>query len=820
MKVSLKWINEFIEVQDFFSNPESLIECLDNAGLEVDESENQSKKWQHVFIGVLNEVNKHEEADKLTVCKVQVGADEHQIVCGAKNHKKGDFVVAALPGAILPGDFKIKKSKIRGVESLGMLCSSSELGLSSSSEGILILDKGFECGQSFASAFNYDDVIFDINVTPNRADCLSHIGIARELSILLDRELKIPLNEPNTLKISKNINVELQNEDKCPRYSGVVIEGVKVKPSADWVVSKLEAIDIKPINNIVDITNLVLFEWGQPLHAFDYAKLSGERIIISTLTEDTSFTTLDGTNLTINKDQDLCISDEEKPQCLAGVIGGKKSGVSDQTVDIFLEAAYFSAETVRKTSRGHGIETDSSYRFSRGVNSGFTLNALKRAAYLIQQEAGGRVSDKFIDIYPIPLKNSKIKISTEYISRRLGYTVDVDSLKNVVKKLGCIIITEDNNIIELETPAYRKDLNIKEDIVEEFARIDGYSNIPETFPKLLDSPGKHDFNYIFHNTLRSLFFVEKFTEVLNYSFTSNEFHKDLFADHNQNGFSWSVRGEQIFVKNPISIEQNFMRTSLVNGLLKNLTSNLRNNNNSGSIFEIGAVFCKKMNKVNVAEVEIEDEYLQANHLAGLSWGKDEVGLWKKTSNYPIFYKMKSHLENLFQQLGINSWKLVNKENVNQYSFIHPGRFAEIFSQGQVIGYIGELHPYLAQNLKIKSEVGFFEVNLDNLKKGQPKTIKYKKLSKFPAMDRRFSFTLAPNISSDDVRNLIKKLSGKHLSYIDIIDKFTESDGATTLTYSVVFQALNETLRDDDINVLQEAIILGVDQKLGVKLKGV
>ena len=377
MKISLNWLSDYIDLKDYLGNVDELAKILTAAGLEVEEIEDPSKHWGSVVIGKIEKKDKHPDADKLTVCQVDVGGKVEQIVCGAKNHNAGDFVVVATPGAVLPGDFKIKKSKIRGVESNGMLCSETELGLSDEADGIMILKDNPKTGTAFADYTDQGAIVFELNVTPNRADCLSHLGLARELATLLDRKIKKPAADikEGGSEISKDIKVELKDSKGCPRYCGRMIKGVKVGPSPGWLKSRIESVGLNSINNIVDVTNYVLFEYGQPLHAFDYSEIKKQTITIQKAKAGEKFTTLDSTEIELSSD-DLLIRDGERAVALAGVVGGLNSGVTEKTTDIFLESAFFAAEGVRKTSRAHGIETDSCYRFSRGVDPQETLNAM------------------------------------------------------------------------------------------------------------------------------------------------------------------------------------------------------------------------------------------------------------------------------------------------------------------------------------------------------------------------------------------------------------------------------------------------------------
>jgi phenylalanyl-tRNA synthetase beta chain len=433
MKISLNWLNDHIDLSDYRERAGEIAALLTAAGLEVEAVEDKSALFRHVVVGRIAQLDRHPNADRLTVCQVDVGEGSlRQIVCGAKNHKAGDKVVVTLPGAVLPGDFAIKKSKIRDVESLGMLASESELGLKKESEGILILPADAPVGEPFAKYFGLDDVTFEINVSPNRADCLSHLGLARELSALLGRPLKtagVELKTSARLSTKSAIGLEVHDTQLCPRYSARLVDGVKIGPSPAWLRMRLESVGLNPINNVVDVTNFIMMDLGQPLHAFDAARLQGKKIIVAKAEAGEKFKTLDGSELTLSGDE-LTIRDGERAVCIAGAIGGLNSGVTDSTTSVLIESAHFAMDSVRKTARRHGLQTDSAYRFSRGTDPSGVIRALERASALIQEVSGGEIAADFWDEYPHPRAARPITVSAAYVSQRLGYPVEAAGLKS------------------------------------------------------------------------------------------------------------------------------------------------------------------------------------------------------------------------------------------------------------------------------------------------------------------------------------------------------------------------------------------------------
>lgn len=466
--------------------------------------------------------------------------------------KKGDKVAVALPGAVLPGDFKIKKSKIRGEESHGMLCSEKELGLTTEpSEGILILPQEAPVGESFASYYNLDDVLMELSVTPNRADCLSHWGVARELSTLLAQECRLSKKElkKSDLSTLKTIELKVMEPDMCPRYAGRLIQNVKVGPSPQWLKTKLESVGLNSINNIVDVTNFILMELGQPLHAFDVSQLQGRKIVVDKSKKGEKFQTLDGTELTLTGEE-LMIRDGQRPVAMAGVIGGLNSGVTESTTDLFIESAYFSQKTVRRSSRHFGIETDSAYRFARGTDPEGVIKALNRACEWIQELAGGEVAQDYYDEYPHPIHKKSIPISREFVEKKMGYTVQAQDFVNWMSRLGCEV-EGDEKQWWVKAPAFRWDLNDDVDLVEEYARLYGYENIPEILPPLNHEPTLQEKSFFQSQEVQKQMVGLGYSQAMNYHFISSRWTEEFLEDRSQ----WALLGvptpdSLVALKNP------------------------------------------------------------------------------------------------------------------------------------------------------------------------------------------------------------------------------------------------------------------------------
>jgi phenylalanyl-tRNA synthetase beta chain len=818
VKISLKWLNEYVDLKEFFEAPEKLDEIITNAGLEVENIENFAERYSNVVVGHIVELGRHPDADKLTLCQVDIGTGENQqIICGASNHKQGDKVVAALPGAVLPGDFKIKVSKIRGVESRGMLCSESELALADESEGIVILPQEAVTGMSFAEASGYDDVVFELSVTPNRADCLSHYGLARELAAILDR----PCQRPETdFKASGSfcqeaVAVKLEATTPCPRYAGRSIKGVEVKDSPAWLKQRLESLGLNSINNVVDVTNYVMMELGQPLHAFDANEIQGREIKIALSQEGEVFTTLDGTEISLQGDE-LTIRDGQRAVALAGVVGGLNSGVTESTTEIFLEAAHFTPESVRKTSRRHGIDTDSGYRFSRGTDPDGVLTAMNRACQLIQQVAGGVVSEDFHDEYPSPVTKQVIELSHSLLEDKLGYAVRPEDFMDWMKRLQCEVKSESSeSSYHILPPAFRWDLNMDVDLIEEYARLNGYDKIPEHFPPLVSAPTGHVNDYVVNERIVDLMTGEGYLQAVHYHFLPEVYQNEFLGDVSKlSKFGLSTSEKPVMVSNPLSEDTNAMRVSLAPELFRSAVHNYRHGNDCGRVFETGFVFS-----------QTDGEYRQSQRLALLGWGQMN-SLWQKgKSDYgddrPVVYDLKGALESMLERLNVTSyqWRGVSSEEAPD--FLHPGQCAGLFFEGKMIGYVGSLHPSTLADNKMRTSVAVAEISVESLMRGQPRKLKVKAISKFPSVSRDFAFLVPDGTDVDQVVKVIQKAGGASLKSVDVFDIYTGKgvdNGFRSVSFRAIVQQEDGTLSEKDLTAFNNKVIEAVEKKLSVKVR--
>lgn len=798
MKISLKWINDFVDVSEYMNNVQTLADILTKAGLEVEEIQNRAADFKNVVVGHIKVKDKHPNADKLSLCQVDVGGGKiEQIVCGAQNHKANDKVIVALPGAVLPGNFAIKKSKIRDVESNGMLCSLKELGLAESSDGLFILPADAPVGEAYATYGGYDDVTFELKVTPNRADCLSHYGLARELGCLLNKPVKQP--EVLTKFVSKStkdkMKLEVLDTELCPRYTGRYIAGVKIGPSPAWLQKRLEAIGMNSINNVVDVTNYVMLEMGQPLHAFDADLLKGATVKVRKAQKGEKFTTLKEQELTMNGDE-LLICDSEKAVALAGVIGGLNSGVSEKTQNIFLESASFNAMGVRKSSRSHGVETDSAYRFARGVDQSGAMQMSDRAALLIQQVAGGEVYDNAYDIYPKPVTKKPIAITLKTVSDRLGYAADEKLFLTYMKGLQIKVETKAPGEYIMTPPVFRFDIEQDMDLVEEYARLHGYEHIQETIPALKQGPVHHDFDYTLNQRVAQIIRAEGYNQAFNYAFTSDAFENKFITDVAMfRTMGLPTDDQAITIRNPLSEELNVMRRTLIPGLWKNTLENIRSGNNSGSLFEIGSVFSRK-----------DGGYQESRRLSLISWG-DSFGVY--ASQAPQIYNIKAAFEKLFQSLQITAYTFVQNAGANAPEFVHLGQFAVVMVQGQNVGYIGTAHPGWLNDEKVRVPVALGEINLDVVLNGQPRPVKFKSLSKFQPVERDFAFVMESSKAIGDLMKEAKKSCGaalKEMTVFDIYEGDKLPQGQKSVALRAIFQNQDAALTDADLQSLSQKVI--------------
>lgn len=818
MKISLKWLSKYVQIPDVLRKVPELCDMLTKAGLEVEGVQNAAKDFANVYVGQILEKRKHENSDRLSVCIVSTGEKTHQIVCGAQNHNQGDKVVVSLPGAVLPGNFEIKNSKIRGVESGGMLCSEKELGLPSTIDGIMILPQTATVGEEFAKYQKLDDVILDIKVTPNRADCLSHMGLAREIGALMGRPVEFPTTPLHEGREStrKLIKVVVEDGERTPRYCGRMVKGVKVGPSPDWMVKFLESTGLRSINNIVDITNFVMLELGQPLHAFDVSQIAGNQIVVRSSRPGEVFETLDAKKLTLDGSE-LVIADGEKAVALAGVMGGINSGISEKTTDVFIESAFFVPWTVRRTSRRHGLDTDSSYRFSRGVDPDGVFLAMNRASQLMAEFAGGTVCADHYDIYPRPVTRPRIELDLVFISARLGVSIESAEAKKILEKLGCDVSGSGNKLL-VNPPAFRADLKLAEDLGEEIIRMMGFENIPEKVPNLTAPPTTDARDYVLENRMANSLINLGLSQAVNFNLLSQDGESKFWGENRGNSaeIGLDLKLDAIKIANPLNLELSGLRTSILFNLLKSASHNVRHSRKSGGLFEIAPVFFKKA----TTDPKGEKPFSESQRLGIVLWSDGKKQDWmSQAASVSLFFNLKGVLESVFASWGIrNSQFEILK---NPIEILHPGQSAAVIVEGKSIGFIGTLHPGKAEAFALDMPVAVCELDLGKLFQGQPRNLKVKPISKFPVVERDVAFLAPKDLAAGAISKELKKACGPLAVSVDVFDVFEGGSlppDQRSLAFRIVYQDMQKTLSNDEINALHQKAVSSLSEKLKISLR--
>lgn len=797
MLISLNWLKQYVEIKESI---EEVANALTMIGQEVEAIEIQGENLENVVIGQIVEFDRHPNSDRLTLLKVNVGEGEPlQIICGATNHKLNDKVVVAKIGATLPGDFKIKKSKIRDVESYGMLCSEEELSFAKESDGIIILPEDAPIGKEYREYLNLNDVIFELEITPNRPDCLSHIGIAREIAAYYDRKVKYPSIEINETIESINtlIKVNIDDKERCKRYVGKIVKNVKVQESPEWLKRRIQAMGLNPINNIVDITNFVMFEYNQPMHAFDFDKLKGN-INVRAAKENEEITTLDGVDRVL-KNNELVIADEERAIAIAGIIGGDATKIDNETKNIFVEVAYFTPDNIRRTSRELGIFTDSSYRNERGMDIQNLETVVERAVSLIAEVAGGEILSDTIDRYLEKPEKYEISLNLEKLNKFTGKNLSSDEVAKILTNLNIEIKTIGEDKMLLTPPTYRGDLIRPADIYEEVIRMYGFDNIEARMPVMSIESGEENTNFKVSRIIREILREQGLNEVINYSFIPKS-AKELF----------SFEDGIIEIKNPLSEDMAIMRPSLIYSLVNNIKENLNRNQTDLKIFEVSKTF----KNLGSAKDSLATEELKV--AIALS-GREDKNLWNQIKTDYDFYDLKGYIEYLFERLNINKFNLERAKDVN----FHPGVSAEIKIGEDVIGIFGELHPTLINNVGIKREKVFFaEINLTKLMKYMKIKVNYESISKYPEVLRDLAITLDKDILVGNMTKDIKKKVNL-VEKIDIFDVYSGDkveEGKKSVAMSIVLRDKTRTLTDQDIDTAMKNILSLIKDKYNGEIR--
>jgi len=805
MKISYSWLKNYL---DESVDPQLITDVLTDCGLEVDSVEKiQTIKGglEGLVVGEVLSKEKHPEADRLNLTTVDVGNGEPlNIVCGAKNVEEGQKVIVAIVGTKLyskEGDeLVIKKSKIRGQLSEGMICAEDEIGIGESHDGILVLDPSVKVGTLAKTYFNVeDDFVYEIGLTPNRSDATGHIGVARDLVTVLKLTQNINLIKPSVddFKIDSTdliIDVEVEDADLCPRYSGVTINNIKVGESPEWLKNRLKSIGLKPINNVVDVTNFVLHETGHPLHAFDAKKIIGNKIIVKRAQDKTKFTTLDEVVRELSND-DLMIGNTEKEMCIAGVFGGLASGVSATTTSIFIESAYFNPVTVRKSAKRHGLNTDASFRFERGADPNITIYALKRTANLIKEVTGGKISSEIIDVYPQPIKNVEVNFLYENCNRLIGQVIDRKTIKNILISLEIEILEESKEGLKLSVPPFKADVQREVDVIEEILRIYGYNNIE--LPKVLQSsisyrikPEKEKIT----NIISDLLVANGFNEMLSNSLTKADYYQETAA-------------ELVRIKNPLSRDLEVMRQSMIFNGLETIVYNQNRKNSDLKLFEFGKTYFKKGNGFK------EDSFLSL-----LVTGRNTPENWNTNTDDVNFYYLKGVINSILEKLGLDKLNVKTQESDLQQ--LVYGLTYSINNTNLV--QMGKINKQTQKQFDIDKEVFYAEINFNQLMKlVKLNKVVFHEVSKFPSVRRDLALLLNKEVSYDKIKELATKQDSKLLKAVNLFDVYEGEklgEGKKSYGVSFQFQDENKTLTDIQIDKTMERIIKILEHELKAQLR--
>ena len=803
MLISLNWLKDYINLDENIDIKE-LENALTMIGQEVENIELQGENLKNILTSKILELKMHPDSDHLTVCQVDNGSFVSQVVCGASNHKEGDIVAMAQVGAKLSEDFVIKKGKIRGIESNGMLCSETELGVGNDNSGIIIFPKDTKLGIPLNEYYNLNDIIFELEITPNRPDCLSHIGIARELSAYYNTELKIP--KINNHKVSEEL-IDINIKDNLSkRYMARVIKNVKVGPSPKWLVTRLASMGIRSINNLVDISNFIMIETNQPNHIFDFDKLKSNKIIVDKARNDEKFTTLDSKERILSND-DIVIRNGEEVIALAGVMGGENTEVSENTNNILIELAHFDNISVRRTSRRHSLISESSYRFERAVDTENFDYVMNRLTDLIVEIAGGEVCD-INDVYPVKKEKNICQLSLDRMNRFIGKVIPKEKVIEIFNKLE-IKVVDKGDTLELTAPSFRGDLINQFDYFEEVIRMYGFDNIENKMPKITLSENRLNDTTKYTTDIKVLVSNLGLREVINYSFIPvNSFEK----------LNMNIDSENIIaLKNPIVEEFSVLRPTLMYSLLKNVKDNLNRGQEDIRFFEVSKRFVLSDDKIEKSVYINEKRVSERETLGIVLSGSFTKNLWAPKPESYDFFDMKGIVEAMFDKLNFKSYQIKRSINLSY----HPGRSVDLFVGKELIGTFGEIHPDVLENMEIdRNRVIYAEIYLDLLLKYINKGVKYKGLSKYQSVPRDIAVVVKEEVLVGDMIKSIQKVD-KLIEKVELFDIYRGigvKSGFKSVAISIVMRDDNKTLEEKDINSVMDKIVEKLKKEFDAELR--
>ena len=820
MNISYKWLKEYV---DFNLSPQEVCDALTSTGLEVDALEEvQSIKGglKGLYVGKVLTCDVHPNSDHLHVTTVDLGHENpSQIVCGAPNVAAGQKVIVAdLSCVLYDGDkeFVIKKSKLRGVESCGMICAEDEIGVGTSHDGIIVLPDDAQVGMPAAEYYNLEsDWLIEVDITANRSDALSHWGVARDLyAWLKSNGYETTLHRPECSEFAVECNdlpieVEIQNTDACKRYACVSIKDCEVKESPEWLQNKLRVIGLRPINNIVDITNYIMMAYGQPMHCFDADMVTGKKIVVRTQPEGTKFVTLDGVEHTLGE-HDLSICNAEEPMCIAGIFGGKGSGTYDTTRDVVLESAYFHPTWIRKSARRHGLSTDSSFRFERGVDPNATIYALKQAAILCKQLAGGKVAMEICDVYPNPIEDAKVRLDYDYVHTLVGKTIEPETIKSICESLEMKITAEDDKGINIDVPAYRVDVTRPCDVVEDILRIYGYNNveIPTQLKSCLVIKGEEDKKHKMTNIVSEQLVGSGFNEILNNSLTRGAY----YDNHN----AWPA-DNSVKIMNPLSSDLSVMRQTLLFGGLESIEHNAKRKNGNLRFFEFGNVYHFAPERQN--DENPMDAYLEQNHLALWLTGKRVEGSWAHADEDSSFYELMAYVENILSRIGLNPAATVRMKSDND---VFAAGLTIENRGGKKLIEMGILSKKVLKAADIDRPVYYAELNWTLLMKAVRKNeVLYSEISKYPAVSRDLALLVDEKVEFADIEQIARQTEKKLLKSVELFDVYEGKnlpEGKKSYAVNFILQDETKTLNDKQIEAIMSKLTTNLKNKLGAELR--
>ena len=819
MNISYKWLKEYV---DFDLNAQQVCDALTSTGLEVDALEEvQSIKGglKGLYVGKVLTCEAHPNSDHLHVTTVDLGKGEpSQIVCGAPNVAAGQKVIVADLGCVLyDGDqeFVIKKSKLRGVESNGMICAEDEIGVGTSHDGIIVLPEDAVVGTPAAEYYHLEsDWLIEVDITANRADGLSHWGVARDLyAWLKSNGYETRMHRPDCSKFNVDnhdlpIEVTIENQEACKRYACVSITNCEVKESPEWLKNKLTTIGLRPINNIVDITNYIMMAYGQPLHTFDADMVKGHKIVVKTMPEGTPFQTLDGEEHKLS-DRDLAICNAEDPMCIAGVFGGKGSGTYETTKNVVLESAYFHPTWIRKSARRHGLSTDASFRFERGVDPNGTIYALKQAAILCQELAGGKVSMEVCDVYPEPMKNAVVELNYEYVHNLVGKVIPVDTIKAICESLEMKVLNESPEALTLEIPGYRVDVQRPCDVVEDILRIYGYNNveIPTQLKGSLVIKGDEDQKHKLANLVSEQLVGEGFNEILNNSLTKAAYYES------QSGEASTL----VRIMNPLSSDLNVMRQTLLFGGLESIQHNVNRKRQNLRFFEFGNVYTFDPEKQN--DDDPMQAYKEQYHCGLWVTGKRVEGSWAHQNEDSTFYELSAYVENILRRIGMKPGMIVRKKSENP---IFSSGLTLENRGGKKLIEMGIIAKKLQKQFGLDNPVYYAELNWTALMKAIKKNeVLYTEISKFPAVSRDLALLVDENVEFAQIEQIARQTEKKLLKKVELFDVY-EGDklpaGKKSYAVNFILQDEEKTMGDKQIDAIMQKLIANIKKQLGAELR--